>query len=73
MRLLETDGRAVQLNLRSFRALESAEKLSNSGGPAEPLIVEGDRVSVDFRPYEWAEVEAKFKERDWGLGIGKAP
>ncbi|MGO8688523.1 MAG: hypothetical protein ACLQLG_02730 [Thermoguttaceae bacterium] len=73
VRLLETDGRAVQLNLRSFRALESAEKLSNSGGPAEPLIVEGDRVSVDFRPYEWAEVEAKFKERDWGLGIGKAP
>ena len=64
VRLLETDGRGVQLNLRSFRALESAEKLSPSGGPSEPLPVEGDRLAVDLRPNEWAEVEARFKQPD---------
>jgi alpha-mannosidase len=70
VRLLETDGRAVQLNLRSFRALESAQKLSNSGGPAEPLPVEGDCIAVNLRPYEWAEVEACFKA-DGGRGKGE--
>ena len=32
VRLLETDGRAVQVNLRSFRPLQSAEKLGAAAG-----------------------------------------
>jgi alpha-mannosidase len=70
VRLLETEGRAVTVNLRSFRALVSAEKLSPSGGPATSLSVEGDRVGVDLRPYEWAEVEGRFKA-EGGKGKGE--
>jgi len=62
VRLLETDGRNVQLGLRSFRAIRSAHKLQP--GTAEPreLAVEGDRIAVDLGPHEWAEVEARFTD-----------
>ena len=64
VRLLETDGRRVQLVLRALRPLQSAEKIGPGGAPSLPLPVEGDRVTIDLRPYEWAEVEAKFRGRD---------
>ncbi len=60
VRLLETDGGSVQVNLRSFRPVQSAAKLGASGVPSSPLSVEGDSIRVDLRPYEWAEVEAMF-------------
>ena len=58
VRLLETQGRHVSLRLRSFRPHDKT-----AGGADRPpidLTVEGDRVTVPLRPYEWAEVECIF-------------
>ena len=60
VRLLETEGRRVSLGLRSFRAIRGAQKAGGADRPAVPLDVEGDRITVPLRPYEWAEVEARF-------------
>ena len=57
VRLLETEGRHVSLGLRSFRTLQSAQKAGGGDRPPTDLTVEGDRVTVPLRPYEWAEVE----------------
>ena len=60
VRLLESEGRRVTLNLRCLRPLHSARKLgSGTSGPVD-LPTQGDRVAIDLRPYEWAEVEAWF-------------
>ncbi len=59
-RLLETEGRQVSLGLRSFRAIHSAQKAGGADRPPIDLTVEGDRVTVPLRPYEWAEVEGRF-------------
>ena len=61
VRLLETEGRQVDLALRSFRAIKSAQKLGGGDRPPIDLAVEGDRVTVPLRPYEWAEVEGRIK------------
>jgi alpha-mannosidase len=60
VRLLETQGHDVSLGLRSFRAVQSAQKAGGSDRPPIDLTVAGDRVTVPLRPYEWAEVEARF-------------
>jgi alpha-mannosidase len=60
VRLLETEGRDVSLGLRSFRALQSAQKAGGADRPPIELALEGDRVTVPLRPYEWAEVEGRF-------------
>ncbi|MGA2621254.1 MAG: hypothetical protein ABSF26_26825 [Thermoguttaceae bacterium] len=60
VRLLETEGRRVALGLRSFRSLQSAYKVAVPGQPPSGLSIEGDRLSVELGPYEWAEVEAQF-------------
>jgi len=59
-RILETDGRKIELGLRAFRSVRSAVKLQP--GDAEPanLTVEGDRIRVPLGPYEWADIEARF-------------
>jgi len=59
VRLLETEGRHVSLGLRSFRAIQSAHKAGGADRPPVDLAVEGDRVTVPMRPYEWAEVEGR--------------
>ena len=61
VRLLETEGRHVQLNLRALGPLRSARKLGNGSQSPQDLPLEGDRMTIDLRPYEWAEVEAEFK------------
>jgi len=61
VRLLETEGRHVSLVLRSFRAIRSAQKAGGGDRPAIDLGVEGDRITIPFRPYEWAEVQAAFE------------
>ena len=61
VRLLETQGRHVSLLLRSFRALQSAQKAGGGDRPPIDLTVEGDRLTVPLRPYEWADVQAGFR------------
>ncbi len=60
IRLLETDGRKVQVGLRSFRPIRSATKLHAGDTPPVELPVAGDRITIDLGPHEWAEVEALF-------------
>jgi alpha-mannosidase len=61
VRLLETEGRQGSLGLRSFRTIASAQKAGGADRPPIDLTVEGDRVTVPMRPYEWAEVEGRFE------------
>ena len=61
VRLLETEGRQVSLGLRSFRAVQSAQKAGGADRPAIDLAVEGDRVTVPLRPYEWAEIVGRVR------------
>ena len=61
MRLLETEGTGVRVNLRGPRPLASARKMLGGAAPPLDLSVDGDRVAIDLRPYEWAEIEADFK------------
>ena len=60
VRLLETEGRNVQLGLRSFRAPQTAQKVGRADYATMDLAVEGDRVTVPLRPHEWAELEVRF-------------
>ena len=60
VRLLETQGRHATLVLRSFRAVQSAQKAGGGDRPPIDLTVEGDRITVPIRPYEWADVQADF-------------
>ncbi len=59
VRLLETEGREISLGLRSFRTIRSAQKAGGGERPPIDLTVEGDRVTVPLRPYEWAEVAGR--------------
>jgi len=59
-RLLETDGRHISLGLRSFRTIQSSQKAGGADRPPDDLTIEGDRITIPLRPYEWAEVEGRF-------------
>lgn len=61
VRLLETEGRAIRVGLRCFRAPHSARKLAAADNPPEPLVVEHDRVTVPLAPRQWAEIELRFE------------
>jgi len=60
VRLLETDGRKLNLGLRCFRTPASAKKIKPGDSPDTDLSIEGDRVTVPLDPHEWAEVEVRF-------------
>jgi alpha-mannosidase len=60
VRLLETDGRKLNLGLRCFRRPASAKKLQPGDTPDADLLIEGDRVTVPLGAHEWAEVEIRF-------------
>lgn len=60
VRLLETEGRATPIGLRSYRPVESAQRTQLDGEGGTPLPVAGDRVTIDAQPYEWIQVEARF-------------
>jgi len=62
VRLLETEGRQNSLKLRSFRSIQSAQKAGGADRAPDDLMVEGDCVTIPLRPYEWAEVEGRFKK-----------
>ena len=60
VRLLETEGRAKRVRLRSFRQPLHARKRDFIGNTLNELILEGDAVLVDLAAYEIAEVELRF-------------
>lgn len=60
VRLLETDGRRVELGLRCLRPVEAANKILPGDAPPDELPVKGDHVKIHLGPHEWAEVEARF-------------
>jgi len=60
VRLLESDGRKLDLGLRCFRTPASAKKITPGDSPDADLSIEGDRVTVPLGPHEWAEVEVRF-------------
>ena len=57
VRLLETDGKKVELGLRCLRPVASARKLAPGESDPAALPADGDRVTVPLAPHEWAEVE----------------
>ena len=61
VRLMETDGRRVDLGLRCFRRPESAEKIPLDGTSDDAqLSINGDCINVPLSPHEWAELEVRF-------------
>jgi alpha-mannosidase len=60
VRLLETEGRRVRTHLRACRGVRGARKVDFAGQELGALRVDGDRIDLEFGPYEWAQVEADF-------------
>lgn len=60
VRLLETEGRARRVRLRSFRQPIYARKRDFTGRTLTELVLEGDAVFVDLGAYEVADVELRF-------------
>jgi alpha-mannosidase len=57
VRLLETEGRAGRVHLRSFREPASARQVDFRGGTLIELPIEADRAAIDIAAYEWIEAE----------------
>lgn len=60
VRLLETEGRRCEAQLRSFRPLALARKVDFQKEKPTELPVEGDTITIDVKAHEWVEVEAEF-------------
>ncbi|HTI50393.1 MAG TPA: hypothetical protein VL475_05560 [Planctomycetaceae bacterium] len=60
VRLVESEGRPVQLRLRCFRTPRSARQRDFNGHTLHALSIDGDAVLVDLSAYEIAEVEVRF-------------
>jgi alpha-mannosidase len=61
LRLVETEGRPVRLQLRCFKTPTSARQRNFDGRTLTDLIVGGDCVTIDLTPYEIADVELRFE------------
>lgn len=59
VRLLETEGKAGRVNLRSLRHVRSARQVNFRGEPLVELTVKEDRILIDLAGYEWVQVEAR--------------
>ncbi len=60
LRLIETEGRAKRVRLRSFRQPLQARKRDFLGQSLGELTLEDDAVLIDMAAYEIAEVELRF-------------
>ena len=60
VRLIETEGRAKRVRLRTFRQPLHARKRDFVGSTLYELTLEGDSVLIDIAAYEIAEVELRF-------------
>ena len=63
VRLIETEGRAKQTNLRCFRQPTFARKRDLRGETISELLIEGDAVVIDMTAYEIVDVELRFVEQ----------
>jgi len=59
-RLLETEGRSCRASLTSFRPVKSARKTDFQGEQPSELSAQGDKITMDLKAHEWAQVEAQF-------------
>ncbi len=64
VRLLETEGLAGRIHLRSPRTVGSARQVDFLGKPLAELSADGDRVAMDLGPFEWAEIEVRWTRSD---------
>ena len=62
VRLLETEGLAGEVKLRSFRPIAKAQSTSLINQPERELTVDGDAVRVEFKSYQWQQIEARFAD-----------
>lgn len=60
VRLLETEGRAKQVRLRTFRQPIYARKRDFLGQTLSELVLDGDAIQVDMGAYEVVDVELRF-------------
>jgi len=60
LRMLETEGRARRVKLRTFRQPLYARKRDFLGQTLTELILEGDSVLIDLNPHEVVDVELRF-------------
>jgi hypothetical protein len=60
VRLLETEGRSCRVSLRSFRPVNSARKTDFQGEQPTELSAQDDKITIDVKAHEWAQVEAEF-------------
>ncbi len=60
-RLLETEGRAGRVGLRSFRPVESARRVDFTGRELTALSADGDLVTMNAKAHEWIQVEVRFR------------
>lgn len=63
VRLLETEGRSVTMQLACFRSPQAARKVDFHGNTTEQLVVESDgAVTIEIRKYELCDVEVDFRQ-----------
>ncbi|MCE9607575.1 MAG: hypothetical protein K8U03_22025 [Planctomycetia bacterium] len=60
VRLLETEGLAGRVNLRTVRKIKSARQIDGRAQTLLDLQPEEDRLGIDVAPYEWLDIEARF-------------
>ncbi len=60
LRMIETEGRAGQVRLQTFKTPTSARKRDFTGATLTGLPIEGDAIVIDLSAYEIAEIELKF-------------
>ena len=61
VRLLETLGLAGRVTLRCFRSVAEAHCVDFQGEKLAPLVVEDDKIVIEFGAYEWLEIEGVWK------------
>ena len=60
VRLQEAYGRAAKVALSSFRNVASATKVDFTGETIAGCHVDGDKITFEMSPREWAELEVRF-------------
>jgi hypothetical protein len=61
LRLLETEGRAGQVHVCTFRRLQSAMQTDFRGEMLATLPVHDNTIELDLNPYEWVQLEGEWE------------
>ncbi len=61
-RLLETEGHAARLHLRSFRPPAVARQTDFLGSALDELEIDDDWIKVDLDAHQWVQVEVEWEE-----------